>query len=262
MAHGVSRQPSWRGSVAAAVKGRHGGYIVRVTTALTPDNPGTPVPGACGREARPEVARLAEAVLPTIGVIAGDGIGPEVVAEGLSVLSEAAGRDGFGYETVSFDLGGERYLKTGEVLPEPVLGTPPPVRQRLLGAVGHPGVPPGSWRRGSCSRLRFEFHKYALNLRPVRLYPGVETPIQGRGPRRHRPGRRPRRTTKTSTSGAGGFLYKGTPEEVAIQTSMNTRAGVRRLPPVRVSTWRSAPGRAAVPGVDGRGTRAGASSAW
>lgn len=164
--------------------------------------------------------------MPTIGVIAGDGIGPEVVREGLDVLAQAAARDRFQYETVSFDLGGERYLKTGEVLPDSVMDDLRRCDALFLGAVGHPGVPPGVLEKGVLLKLRFAFHQY-VNLRPVRLYPGVETPIKGKGPddvdlvvvREN---------NEDLYVGAGGFTRKGTAEEVAIQTSINTRAGVER----------------------------------
>jgi 3-isopropylmalate dehydrogenase len=179
-----------------------------------------------GAEAFPRRSSTAEAVLPTIGVIAGDGIGPEVVAEGLAVLADAASLDGFRYETVGFDLGGERYLRTGEVLPDAELERLRRCDALLLGAVGHPGVPPGVLEGGILLRLRFAFQQY-INLRPVRLYPGVETPIKGKGPddidlvvvREN---------NEDLYVGAGGFTRKGTPEEVAIQTSINTRAGVER----------------------------------
>jgi len=167
-----------------------------------------------------------EAVLPTIGVIAGDGVGPEVVREGLSVLAEAAARDGFRYELASFDLGGERYLKTGEVLPESALADLRRCDALYLGAVGHPDVAPGVLEKGILLRLRFEFHQY-VNLRPVRLYPGVETPIKGKGPA-DIDLVVVRENNEDLYVGAGGFTRKGTAEEVAIQTSINTRAGVER----------------------------------
>ena len=129
--------------------------------------------------------------MPTIGVIAGDGVGPEVVREGLAVLAEAAARDGFRYELVPFDLGGERYLKTGEVLPDAVLEELRRCDAIFLGAVGHPGVPPGVLEKGILLRLRFEFHQY-VNLRPVQPLPRGRDPDQGEGARRHRHGRRPR----------------------------------------------------------------------
>jgi 3-isopropylmalate dehydrogenase len=167
-----------------------------------------------------------EAVLPTIGVIAGDGVGPEVVREALAVLAAAARADDFRYDLVPFDLGGERYLKGGEVLPDPVLDELRRCDALFLGAVGHPDVAPGVLEKGILLRLRFAFHQY-VNLRPVRLYPGVETPIKGKGPddidlvvvREN---------NEDLYVGAGGFTRKGTPEEVAIQTSINTRAGVER----------------------------------
>jgi 3-isopropylmalate dehydrogenase len=164
--------------------------------------------------------------LTTIGVIAGDGVGPEVVREGLAVLAAAAGRDGFRYTLVPFDLGGERYLKTGDVLPDTVLDELGRCDALYLGAVGHPGVPPGVLEKGVLLRLRFEFHQY-VNLRPVRLYPGVETPIKGKGPAEIDLVV-VRENNEDLYVGAGGFTRKGTPEEVAIQTSINTRAGVER----------------------------------
>ncbi len=187
--------------------------------------------------------------MPTIGVIAGDGIGPEVVAEGLSVLAEAAARDGFRYETVSFDLGGERYLATGEVLPDAVLERLRRCDALFLGAVGHPGVPPGVLEKGVLLRLRFEFHQY-VNLRPVRLYPGVETPIKGKGP-----GDIDmvvvRENNEDLYVGAGGFTRKGTPEEVAIQTSINTRAGVERCLRFAFELARSRGQKRPFPGLSG-----------
>jgi 3-isopropylmalate dehydrogenase len=165
-------------------------------------------------------------VLPTIGVIAGDGIGPEVVREGLAVLAEAAARDGFAYETVPFDVGGERFLRTGEVLPDAVVDDLRRCDAIFLGAVGHPGVAPGVLEKGILLRLRFDFQQY-VNLRPVRLYPGVETPVKGKGPD-DIDMVVVRENNEDLYVGAGGFTRKGTPEEVAIQTSINTRAGVER----------------------------------
>ncbi len=96
----------------------------------------------------------------------------------------------------------------------------------LLGAVGHPGVPPGVLEKGILLRLRFDFHQY-INLRPVRLFPGIEGPIRGKGPE-HVNMVVVRENNEDLYVGAGGFSRKGTPEEVAIQTSINTRAGVER----------------------------------
>ena len=164
--------------------------------------------------------------MPTIGVIPGDGVGPEVVREGLAVLADAAARDGFTYDLATFDLGGERFLKTGEVLPPSVVDDLRRCDAIFLGAVGHPGVAPGVLEKGILLALRFEFHQY-VNLRPVKLYPGVETPIKGKGPD-DIDMVVVRENNEDLYVGAGGFTRKGTPEEVAIQTSINTRAGVER----------------------------------
>jgi len=169
---------------------------------------------------------VAEAALFKIGVIAGDGVGPEVVREALAVLGDAAQPEGFRYETIPFDLGGERYLKTGEILPDQIVTDLKQCDAILLGAVGHPGVAPGILEKGILLRLRFEFHQY-VNLRPVRLYPGVETPIKGKGPKEIDMVV-VRENNEDLYVGAGGFTRKGTAEEVAIQTSINTRAGVER----------------------------------
>ena len=164
--------------------------------------------------------------MPTIGVIAGDGVGPEVIREALAVLETAAERDAFDYKLVNFDLGGERYLRTGDVLPETIVSELRQCDAILLGAVGHPGVPPGVLEKGILLRLRFDFGQY-INLRPVRLYPGVETPIKAKGPE-DIDLVVVRENNEDLYVGAGGFARKGTPEEVAIQTSINTRAGVER----------------------------------
>ena len=198
--------------------------------------------------------------MPTIGVIAGDGVGPEVVREALAVLEAVAGAEGFRYETVPFDLGGERYLKTGEVLPDDVLEDLRRCDAILLGAVGHPDVPPGVLEKGILLRLRFAFHQY-VNLRPVRLYPGVETPIKGKGPddidlvvvREN---------NEDLYVGAGGFTRKGTPEEVAIQTSINTRAGVERCLRFAFELAAGARPLATVPRPGRRATSGPARSGW
>jgi len=164
--------------------------------------------------------------LATIGVIAGDGVGPEVVREGLAILGDVAALDGLRPELVEFDLGGERYLATGEVLPDSALEDLRRCDAIYLGAVGHPGVAPGILEKGILLRLRFAFHQH-INLRPVKLFPGVETPIKGKGPAEIDMVV-VRENNEDLYVGAGGFTYKGTPEEVAIQTSINTRAGVER----------------------------------
>ena len=167
-----------------------------------------------------------EAELAKIGVIAGDGVGPEVVREGLAILDDVSGRDGLRLELIEFDLGGERYLKSGEVLPESVIEDLRRCDAIYLGAVGHPEVAPGVLEKGILLRIRFDFRQY-INLRPVRLFPGVETPIKGKGPDQLALVV-VRENNEDLYVGAGGFTYKGTPDEVAIQTSINTRAGVER----------------------------------
>jgi 3-isopropylmalate dehydrogenase len=179
--------------------------------------------------------------LVRIGVIAGDGVGPEVVAQGLAVLREVAAHDRLALELVPFDLGGGRYQKTGEVLPDGELAALRRCDAIFLGAVGTPEVPPGVLERGLLLRLRFEFHQY-VNLRPVHLYPGVETPIRGKGPE-HINFVVVRENNEDLYVGAGGFTRKGTPEEVAIQTSINTRAGVERCQRFAFELARSRGGR-------------------
>jgi len=113
-----------------------------------------------------------------IAVIGGDGTGPEVTAEALKVLKAVAKLEGFDYSLTEYDFGGARYLKTGEILPA---GAIDELRQHnaiFLGAIGHPDVPPGVLERGLLLQLRFEFDQY-INLRPVKLFPGVETPLAG-----------------------------------------------------------------------------------
>ena len=164
--------------------------------------------------------------MATIGVIAGDGVGPEVARVALAVLADVAPSIAFPHELIPFDLGGERFLRTGEVLPDSVQDELQRCDAIFLGAVGHPSVAPGVLEKGILLRLRFAFHQY-VNLRPVRLYPGVETPIKGKGPEQIDMVV-VRENNEDLYVGAGGFTRKGTPEEVAIQTSINTRAGVER----------------------------------
>ncbi|HPD15319.1 MAG TPA: 3-isopropylmalate dehydrogenase [Planctomycetota bacterium] len=161
-----------------------------------------------------------------IAVIPGDGTGPEVVAEGLKVLRAVAAARGIQYETVHYDLGGERYLRTGEVLPDSVLKELRSFDAIYLGALGHPKVPPGVLERGLLLTLRFELQQY-VNLRPVKLYPGVDCPIKGKEPK-DVDFVVVRENNEGLYTGAGGVLRKGTPEEVATQISVNTRAGVER----------------------------------
>jgi len=162
-----------------------------------------------------------------IALIPGDGVGPEVTAEAIKALRVAATRFDFHIDTTSYDLGGERYLRTGEVLPDPVLEELREHDAVLLGAVGTPEVPPGVLERGLLLRLRFEFDQY-VNHRPVRLLPGVQSPVTDLTPERCDLVV-VRENTEGAYSGAGGFLYKGTPREIATQESLNTRHGVERV---------------------------------
>jgi 3-isopropylmalate dehydrogenase len=161
-----------------------------------------------------------------IAVVPGDGTGPEVVNEALKVLSAAADKTGFQYETVHYDVGGDRYLATGEVLPDSVVEELKTFDAILLGAIGHPDVKPGILEKGILLRIRFELDQY-INLRPVKLYPGVETPVAGKGPE-DIDFVVVRENTEGLYAGGGGFLRKDTADEVAIQESINTRKGVER----------------------------------
>ena len=116
-----------------------------------------------------------------IAVIPGDGTGPEVVREGLKVLEAASRKTGFRYETAEYDWGGDRYLATGEVLPESAADEMKKFDAIYLGAIGHPDVKPGILEKGILLALRFSLDQY-INLRPVKLYPGVETPLKDKGP--------------------------------------------------------------------------------
>jgi 3-isopropylmalate dehydrogenase len=156
-----------------------------------------------------------------LAVIGGDGIGPEVVAEGLRVLRAVHPM----VETTDYDLGAKRWHATGETLPDSVLEELREHDAILLGAVGDPGVPSGVLERGLLLRLRFELDHH-VNLRPVKLYPGVASPLAGN----------PaidmivvREGTEGPYAGAGGTLRKGTPHEVATEESLNTRYGVERV---------------------------------
>jgi 3-isopropylmalate dehydrogenase len=161
-----------------------------------------------------------------IAVIPGDGTGSEVIGEALKALDAASQKTGFSTEKVRFDLGGERYLRTGEVLPEGTIDELLKYDAILLGAVGHPDVKPGVLEKGLLLELRFKLDQY-INLRPVILYPGVETPLRDKGPEDIN-FVVVRENTEGLYAGTGGFLRKGTPQEVAVQESVNTRFGVER----------------------------------
>lgn len=161
-----------------------------------------------------------------IAVMGGDGTGPEVVAEGLKVLSAAQDVCGFKLETTTFDFGGERYKRTGETLPDSAIEDLKKFDAIYLGAIGHPDVAPGILEKGILLKARFALDQY-INLRPVKLYEGVDTPLKDK--------KASdidfvvvRENTEGYYVGAGGNLKKGTPDEVAIQESINTRKGVER----------------------------------
>src|SRR5437763_11908980 len=116
-----------------------------------------------------------------IAVIGGDGTGPEVAAEGLKVLRAVAKLEHFKYDLTPFDFGGARYLKTGEILPAGAVDELRKFDAIYLGAVGHPDVAPGILEKGLLLELRFQLDQY-INLRPVKLFPGVETPLKDKGP--------------------------------------------------------------------------------
>lgn len=161
-----------------------------------------------------------------IGVIPGDGTGPEVVAEGIKVLNAAAARYGFALSYTYYDIGGERYKKTGETLPKSVLDELKLQQALFLGAIGHPDVAPGILEKDILLRTRFELDQY-INLRPIKLYAGVDTPLKNKGPE-DIDFVVVRENTEGLYTGSGGFLKKGTPDEVAIQESINTRKGAER----------------------------------
>jgi 3-isopropylmalate dehydrogenase len=161
-----------------------------------------------------------------IAVIPGDGTGPEVVREAIKALHAVAQKENFELHLAEFDLGGERYLRTGEVLPAGMVEELKTYDTILLGAIGHPEVKPGILEKGLLLELRFQLDQY-INLRPVILYPGVETPLKDKGPD-DIDFVVVRENTEGLYAGSGGFLRKGTAHEVAIQESVNTRVGVER----------------------------------
>ncbi len=161
-----------------------------------------------------------------IAVIGGDGTGPEVVAEGLKVLAAVAKLEAFQFELTHFDWGGERYLKTGAARPEDAADQLRKFDVVYLGAVGHPDVAPGILEKTLLLDMRFQLDQY-INLRPVKLFPGVETPLKDKGPE-DIDFIVVRENTEDMYVGAGGVLKKNTPDEVAIQTAIYTRKGCER----------------------------------
>ena len=161
-----------------------------------------------------------------IAVMGGDGTGPEVTAENIKVLEVAAEKFEFKLNFTDYDFGGERYLKTKEALPDSAVDEFQKYPAILLGAIGHPDVKPGILEKGILLRLRFELEQY-INLRPVKLYDARFCPLKDKGPedvdfvvvRENNEG---------LYTGSGGFVFKGTPNEIAVQESINTRRGVER----------------------------------
>jgi 3-isopropylmalate dehydrogenase len=161
-----------------------------------------------------------------IGIMGGDGTGPEVTVEAVKVMDVAAEKFGFKIEKTDYDFGGERYKRTGEILPDGAIAELKKQDAILLGAIGHPDVKPGILEKGLLLRMRFELDQY-INLRPVRLFPGVETPLKDKGPKeidyvvvRENSG--------DIYTGSGGLMMENTPHEVATQTAVYTRFQVDR----------------------------------
>jgi len=161
-----------------------------------------------------------------IAVIPGDGTGPEVTAEAVKVLKTAAKKFGFKTDLTEFNFGGERYKRTGETLPDSAVEELRKFDSILLGAIGHPDVKPGILEKGILLKARFELDQY-INLRPVRLYPGVECPLKGKGPEDINYVV-VRENTGDLYTGTGGFTMKGTPNEVAVQSAVYSRFQVDR----------------------------------
>jgi 3-isopropylmalate dehydrogenase len=161
-----------------------------------------------------------------IATIPGDGTGPEVVREGLKVLNAAAAKGGFSFDFTAFDFGGERYLRTGETLPDSAIGEFRTFDAMFLGAIGHPDVKPGILETGILLKIRFALDQY-INLRPVKLYPNVETPLRDKGPE-HIDFVVIRENTGGIYTGHGGATRVGTPDEIATQLMVYDRRTVDR----------------------------------
>jgi len=161
-----------------------------------------------------------------LAVIGGDGTGPEVVREGLKVLDAVGKLENFSYESRDFDFGGDRYLETGAIITDDEVETLRSFDAIYLGAVGHPDVAPGILEKGLLLHLRFALDQY-INLRPVKLYPGVDCPLKDKGPA-DIDFDVVRENTEDLYFGGGGFLRKNTPQEVATQEMIATRFGVER----------------------------------
>ena len=160
-----------------------------------------------------------------LAVIGGDGIGPEVVAEGLKVLDAVSAKHGVTFTKNNFELGAAYWHKSGEVLPDSVMAEIAKSDVILLGAIGDPSVPSGILERGLLLKLRFAFDHY-VNLRPARLYPGVTSPLAGVSEIDFVV---VREGTEGPYVGAGGVLALGTDAEIATEESLNTRRGAERV---------------------------------
>lgn len=161
-----------------------------------------------------------------IGVIPGDGTGPEVTAEAVKALKALSAKRSLDFQFKEFALGGELYLKEGVLLPDEMIADLQGMDSIFLGAIGHPDVKPGVLEREVLLKLRFEMDLY-INLRPVILFPGVETPLKDKGPE-DIDFVVVRENTEGLYAGGGGFFKKGTPDEVALQEAVSTRKGVER----------------------------------
>jgi 3-isopropylmalate dehydrogenase len=161
-----------------------------------------------------------------IAVVPGDGTGPEVVTEGIKVLNAVASKFNFSLAYSEQNIGGEQYLASGDILTAGQIEALAASDAVYLGAIGHPDVKPGILEKGILLKLRFEFDQY-INLRPVKLYEGVDTPLKDKGPE-DIDFVVVRENTEGIYTGAGGSFKLGTPDEVAIQESINTRKGVER----------------------------------
>ena len=161
-----------------------------------------------------------------IAIIPGDGTGPEVVAEGIKALMALSSKCNLRFEFEEFDLGGEKYLKSGVLLPDDIQDELKAKDAIYLGAIGHPDVKPGILEQQILLKMRFELDLY-INLRPVALLPGVDTPLKDKGPE-DIDFVVIRENSEGLYAGGGSFFKKGTPDEIAFQGSINTRKGVER----------------------------------
>ena len=161
-----------------------------------------------------------------IAVIPGDGTGPEVINEGKKVLKTVGDKHNISFEFTDFNFGGDRYLKTGETLPDSAISEFKKFKAIYLGAIGHPDVQPGVLEVGILLKLRFSLDQY-INLRPVKLYPGVDCPLKDKGPE-DIDFVVVRENTGGLYTGHGGVTRKGTPYEIATQMMVYDRQMVDR----------------------------------